>query len=188
MASICVVYESRHGYTARLADYVAAMAGRRGHDVKVVHASLAIGMDLSAHDAIVVLGPVYFGRHRPSIEAFLKRRADVLSDRPSAFLSVCGAAASPLLEARARAERLARDTVAASGARPRLVATVGGAIAYPRYPFYVRWMTKLAARRDGGPTDTSRTHELTDWDALDHAMAGFFGLFPPVNIAAHGHP
>jgi menaquinone-dependent protoporphyrinogen oxidase len=47
-----------------------------------------------------------------------------------------------------------------------MVELVGGAMAYTRYDPVTRWIIKLINRRKGGPTDTSRDHEFTDWTAV----------------------
>ena len=44
---------------------------------------------------------------------------------------------------------------------------VTGRLAYREYNFLVRFLIKRIAKKEGGPTDTSRDHELTDWDEVD---------------------
>ena len=192
MANVIVVFESKYGQTEKIAEHVADLARRRGHDVLVTPASRAETADLSRYDAIVVAGPVYLGRHHPAIEAFVRSRADVLSQKPSAFLSVSGSAAAQNEEGRANALRIARLLVDQAGARVAVLATVGGAMAYPKYGFFLRWFMKRIARREGGPTDTSRTHEMTDWAALDRTMGRFFGDLRtvPADVQPHtsAHP
>ena len=40
---------------------------------------------------------------------------------------------------------------------------MAGALAYTRYGFLTRFFMRRIAKKEGGPTDTSRDHELTDW-------------------------
>jgi menaquinone-dependent protoporphyrinogen oxidase len=51
--------------------------------------------------------------------------------------------------------------------KPRWTATFSGALRYTRYGAVTRWIMKMISRHTGGPTDTSRDHEFTDWDAVD---------------------
>jgi menaquinone-dependent protoporphyrinogen oxidase len=44
---------------------------------------------------------------------------------------------------------------------------VAGALAYSKYNFFIKLVMKAIARKAGGPTDTSRDYEFTDWPALD---------------------
>ena len=41
-----------------------------------------------------------------------------------------------------------------------------GKLAYTQYGFVKRWFMRRIAEREGGPTDTSRDHDLTDWPAV----------------------
>jgi len=53
---------------------------------------------------------------------------------------------------------------------------------YSRYDPITRWIMKKIAAKEGGPTDTSRDYELTDWEAVDHfaekLTAGFHAATP----------
>ena len=56
---------------------------------------------------------------------------------------------------------------------------------YVEYDFFKRWMLRRIAEKEGGPVDTWRDHELTDWVALEGfvrtflAQAGSVGLSDP---------
>ena len=43
------------------------------------------------------------------------------------------------------------------------VVCVAGRLAYTRYGRIKRFMMRHIAEKEGGPVDTSRDHELTDW-------------------------
>jgi menaquinone-dependent protoporphyrinogen oxidase len=47
------------------------------------------------------------------------------------------------------------------------VLPVAGALVYSKYSFFTKLIMKTISRRAGGPTDTSRDYEFTDWVALD---------------------
>jgi menaquinone-dependent protoporphyrinogen oxidase len=40
-------------------------------------------------------------------------------------------------------------------------------MAFTQYGPVLRWVMKRISRGRGGPTDTSRDHEMTDWAAVD---------------------
>jgi menaquinone-dependent protoporphyrinogen IX oxidase len=52
-------------------------------------------------------------------------------------------------------------------------------MAYTKYGFFLRWITMLVSRRKGGPTDMTRDHETTDWDAVDHFASDLARIFQP---------
>jgi menaquinone-dependent protoporphyrinogen oxidase len=51
--------------------------------------------------------------------------------------------------------------------KPRWTATFSGALRYTRYGLVTRWVMKMISRATGGPTDTSRDYDFTDWDAVE---------------------
>jgi menaquinone-dependent protoporphyrinogen oxidase len=55
---------------------------------------------------------------------------------------------------------------------PTFVQCYAGALAYTQYRWWLRWIMQRISRSHGGPTDTSRDHELTDWGAVDRFAAG----------------
>jgi menaquinone-dependent protoporphyrinogen oxidase len=71
----------------------------------------------------------------------------------------------------------------ATGWSPDLVTTVGGALSYTQYPPLMRWIMKRIARKEGGPTDTTRDHELTNWQHVDDFARRFARLAAPVLFA-----
>jgi len=40
-------------------------------------------------------------------------------------------------------------------------------LTYCKYNFFIKLMMKTIARKAGGPTDTSRDYEFTDWATVD---------------------
>jgi len=43
---------------------------------------------------------------------------------------------------------------------------IAGALKYTQYNFFIKWVMKGIARKEGGSTDTSRDHEYTDWEQV----------------------
>jgi menaquinone-dependent protoporphyrinogen oxidase len=176
MVSLLVVFESKYGHSQRVAEFVAEIAKRRGIVTKIVRVAATSSLDFHDHDGVVVVAPIYFGLQPRATEAFLRARAEVLSMVPTAFVSVSNSAGSRHPSARKKADTAARAFVTKTGVRARLVVAAGGAFAYPRYRLLLRVAMKLIALCTGGPTDTSRVHELTDWEALESTFTAFFDV------------
>jgi menaquinone-dependent protoporphyrinogen oxidase len=174
VSGVLITFEGIYGPSAKIAEFIGDLARRRGFEVRVGRASSVAPLDVRGAEGLVVVAPVYFGRHPKTVRRFLRRHAGILDERPSAFVSVSGSAGSPQPGAQARASAVARDALTAIGASPRVITTVGGALAYPRYNFVLRWVMRRIARRTGNPTDTSRVHELTDWTKLEDALRPMF--------------
>jgi menaquinone-dependent protoporphyrinogen oxidase len=190
MSRILVVYESLYGQTEKIAEYISDVARSRGHTTSVVSADRATQLPITNHDAAVVLAPVYYSHHPRLIETFVRGNADMLSSRPCAFVSVSGAAASQDPNIRVQAYRIAKAFVERTGLRARIVASVGGAMSFPRYGFFLRNVLRFISWRAGGPTDVTHVHELTDWRAVDDFAMRFLDLLevPRVTHESGMHP
>jgi menaquinone-dependent protoporphyrinogen oxidase len=176
MSGVLIAFDGNYGQSAKIAEFIADLARRRGFQVRVARVADVSPRDVPSFDGLTVVAPVYFGRHPKSIRHFLRAHAGILDERPSAFVSVSGSAGSPDVDARVRAREVASDALTSVGASPLVVATAGGALAYPRYNPVLRWVMRRIARQSGNPTDTSRIHELTDWKRLEEDLRPMFDL------------
>ena len=176
---ILVVYGTRYGQTAKIARYVTDLLTASGHIVTIATGdALPAGFTPADYDAIVAGASVIAGRHQRYMDRWARTWRDYLNAMPSAFFSVSGAAASADEAGRAEARRLADGFLRETGWTPRLVETIGGAMAFTKYPWFVRWMMRRISRRAGGPVDTSRDHEMTDWRQVERFATRIGGLFP----------
>ncbi len=102
--------------------------------------------------------------YSPKLRQLLKQQAARLAATPTAFLSVSLLAAVP------DKQELARGRMAALqeevGWRPALQLSAAAALRYPEYSFLLRRKLKRWARELGLPTDTSQSHEFTDWEEV----------------------
>jgi menaquinone-dependent protoporphyrinogen oxidase len=177
MIPIAVLYATREGHTRRVAEYIAATLRVRDWPAGVVDVrSVKEPFVLGRYAAVVLAASVHRGQHEREMIAFVRRHLEELDRMPAAFLSVSlsergveDPAASP--EARAKAELDVRAVLEAffdkTGWRPKHVKPVAGALLYTRYGMLKRLVMKHIVRAEGGPTDTSRDYEFTDWEALD---------------------
>jgi menaquinone-dependent protoporphyrinogen oxidase len=171
-----VFFATSEGQTRRIATRIASVlhalgiescaidvAGREASDIDWTHVRGAlVGASLHA------------GKHQKVAERFVKAHALDLTSVPSAFFSVSLSAASKNAKEVVAADKIARAFPAACGWIPARIVTVAGRLAYRQYGFFIRWVMKRIAKKEGGPTDTSRDHEMTNWvevDALAREMA-----------------
>jgi menaquinone-dependent protoporphyrinogen oxidase len=176
MCDVPVFYATVDGQTRRIAECLSETL----HTEELTSSPIEIGsgeaerFDWSQARAVFVGAPIHHGRHLRSASAFVQRYRELLTAKPSAFFSVSvgrGFGIAPEVEA-ARAE--ARAFMKEAGWSPELNASFGGMLAYRRYGLIRRMRMRRLARKAGGPTDTSRNHEFTDWrdvQALAREMA-----------------
>jgi len=113
---------------------------------------------------------------------FVKRHLNELQQIPTLFLSVSlsertvedpQAPAEKRAQAEADVARTIDSFLKETGWRPSHVAAVAGALLYSKYNFVIRFIMKRIAKNAGGPVDTSRDYEFTDWLKLDLLIAEF---------------
>ena len=168
-SSVLIVYGSRHGQTAKVANYVGSLLASSGIATAVASVdNLPRHIMPSSFDVIVVGSPVYFSRHLRTVRRFVLANRDALNRTRSAFFSVSGSAGGHSEAERAEAQRCLLQFLEQTGWRCALAETFGGSMAYTRYNPFVRWVIKRIAMKKGGPVDTSRDHELTDWTQVRH--------------------
>lgn len=175
MTRVPVFYATTDGQTERIAEHIAGRlrAGGFASVAMNVDSSEAREYDIRHTSGIVLAASLRKGRHQQSAEAFARAHRDRMEAVPSWFVSVSLSAASCNAEERQAAERLAQAFATTTGCRPWRTTCVAGALAYTRYSWLTRWMMRRIAEKEGGPTDTSHDHELTDWPALDVVTDAF---------------
>lgn len=162
--SVLIVYGSRYGQTAKVARYIGDLLATSGFAATVASIdSMPQHIAPAAFDVIIVGSPIYFSRHLPAVRRFVLTYRDALNAAHSAFFSVSGSAGSRNEADRADAQRCLSQFLEQTRWHPALSETFGGSMAYTKYNPLVRWVIRRISKRRGGPVDTSRDHEVTDW-------------------------
>jgi len=164
-----VFFATSEGQTRRIATRIASVL----HDLGIESCAIDVaGREASDVDWTHVRGALvgaslHAGKHQKVAERFVKAHALELTSVPSAFFSVSLSAASKNAKEVVAADKIARAFPAACGWIPARIVTVAGRLAYREYGFFIRWVMKRIAKKEGGPTDTSRDHEMTNWKEVD---------------------
>ncbi len=167
MTRVLVVGASTHGHTAKIARRIADGLRAEGIRVALHDVTSADLVDLAAYDAVVAGGSVHAGRHQAELTAWARRNALALNAMPSAFFSVCLAAADDSDESRRAAQDYLDDFEERTGWTPRRRATFAGALQYREYEFMTRLAVRLMMAYGHHPTDTRQDFDYTDWAAVD---------------------
>jgi menaquinone-dependent protoporphyrinogen oxidase len=167
MASVPVFYATTEGHTRRIAEEIAATLRGEGLESEAIELKAHAPSPDWRHVAGAVLGAsLHAGRHQAAASAFATREASHLNARPSAFFSVSLSIASKNAAEVDAARAIAATFVRTAGWEPRRISCFAGRLAYTQYGFLTRWIMRRIARKEGGPTDTSRDHVLTDWSMV----------------------
>ena len=117
------------------------------------------------YDRVVIGASIRYGHYHSAFQEFVKKHATRLNSMPSAFYSVNLVARKP--EKRTpQTNSYARKFLMNSQWRPDRCAVIAGALRYPRYRWYDRFMIKLIMKMSGGETDTRKEVVYTDWEQV----------------------
>ncbi|MBC8023287.1 MAG: menaquinone-dependent protoporphyrinogen IX dehydrogenase [Burkholderiales bacterium] len=171
MAAILVLHATVDGQAARIAERIAQVLARGGHEVEMlpVQARAALAA-LATSEAVVVGGSIRYGRYPRGLLQFVRENRDALDARPNAFFSVCLSAGGPGANP-AAAWGYVEKFISDGGWQPGRIASFAGALLYTRYNPFIRLLMRLIVGMAGGETDTSRDYEYTDWEAVERFAA-----------------
>jgi menaquinone-dependent protoporphyrinogen oxidase len=175
MSDVLILYASKHGHTAKIAERIAATMRADGVTVDLQSVDAAGDLSPTDYAAIVVGASIHAGHHQREIVDWAKTHQAALAEKPTAFFSVCLAIADDTDEARASAAKYITDFEDETGWTADTSTTFAGALQYLEYDFMTRTLIRLMMRRQRHPTDTSRDFDYTDWDAVErfaHECAG----------------
>jgi menaquinone-dependent protoporphyrinogen oxidase len=168
-----ICYATTDGQTRKVAEYIADLVRKKGHQTEVIDANMAAGVDPSQFQAAVIAGSVHIGRYQPALVYQIRRWRDALNAVPTAFVSVSLSAGSNDPHVRAEIDECAQHMLHETGLKPVETFHVAGAIRFSQYDFFRRWLMRLAARQMDKSIDPSEDQEYTDWNAV----AAFVGRF-----------
>jgi menaquinone-dependent protoporphyrinogen oxidase len=132
---------------------------------------------------VIVGASIHAGHHQREVIEWAGRHRTSLGMRPSAFFSVCLTAADDTEESRVATRGYLDSVVEATGWTPDRMVTFAGALQYLEYDFATRLVIRLMMRKGGHPTDTSRDHDFTDWDAVEGFAREFAARLAPAPAA-----
>jgi len=185
MNPVLIVVETRYGHCGKIADHIVDRVRSKGLEIYLEQSPGAHPVPVSEFSAVIVVAAVYNRELPHSIRRFVREHAYALSSCPSAFVCVSLGAASTRMSARRSIGQLMELFLEETGWRRRHLLMTGGAIAYPLYTPSMRRWVKLAAWVFGLPTDTSRTHDLTNWRSVDDLVDD---IVSDVEIVRHRTP
>lgn len=167
MARISIVYGTREGQTAKIADTLAETLKSRGFNVTVDNAKeIPSNFTLTGATGIIVGASLHFGSYEKEISQFITKYNADLKSLPSAFFSVSGADSDPVVEHRKRLDGQVKKYLDKVQWEPKMIGRFGGCVAYTKYGFFKRMMMVCISSCGGMPTDTSKDHEFTDWEQV----------------------
>jgi menaquinone-dependent protoporphyrinogen oxidase len=173
---ILMGFSTSEGQTAKVAEQVARTLRAAGCEVDVHDVGEISHRSLADYDGVVLGASIHMGRHQPRMEKFVRNHRDELAGKPNAFFSVSMTASNSDEKHQRQAEDCVHVFEQQTGWKPAMFALFAGALAYTHYGFILRFVIKRIAKKEGGPTDTSRDYELTNWESVAHFAEDFLRM------------
>ena len=166
--NIGIYYASKHGQTEKIANFLGDCFCSRDWEVYVTDLARGAGTpEISTFSAVLIGGPVYRERYPSPLGRFVRKNRLQLAALPSTgFFSTCLAATPTTRESYLESLRPVRRFLDDVSWTPNWIASFPGALNYREYNPLLRWIMEGIARKEGGPTDTSKDYELTRWQEV----------------------
>lgn len=166
MARVCIVHSTTDGHTLSICRRIQAVLEGDGHQVELVAAADAAGVDWDRFDKIVLGARIRYGKHHPQVVDLIRTCAPRWQRMPTAFFSVnlvARKAGKDTPETNPYVRKLLRLT----GWQPTAAAVIAGKLDYQRQGFRDRHVIRFIMWLTGGPTNLDACVDFTDWQAVD---------------------
>ena len=162
MTRILVLYGTTDGHTAKISRALADALRRHGTHVDVAEAGAAT-VRPQDYAGVIVAASVHAGGYQRGVRRWVRRHAEALRAKPTAFVSVCLGVLQKDPRVQQEVAAIVTRFFTATGWQPTMTETIPGALRYTRYNWLKRLIMKRIAAKAGGDTDTTRDYEYTNW-------------------------
>lgn len=157
-----MLFSTRDGQTREIAAYLCSQLSELDVETAMVDLNRTDHVDWTQYDRVIIGASIRYGHFHPALDRFVKKHAAALQAIPSAFFAVNLVARKP--EKRSpQTNSYTRKFLLRSPWQPDTCAVFAGALRYPRYGWFDRFMIRLIMKMTGGETDTSKEVVYTDW-------------------------
>lgn len=165
MSKTLLLHSTREGQTKKILSYIESKLD--GHECETMDIHQAGTVDLSQYDKVVIGASIRYGHLNKKLYQFIEQHQSQLEKANAAFFCV---------NLTARKEDQGKDTPEGSAYiktflkkspwTPTLIGVFAGALYYPRYNLFDRFMIRFIMSMTGGETDTTKEVEYTNWEKV----------------------
>jgi len=180
MSKYLIVYGTKEGQTAKIANKIVDVVHQRGHQVDIYDArKIPATFQFDGYTGALIGSSIHMLQWSSPAIQFVRRYKTQLDKTPSAFFSVSMTAASATPEERSKLDPYVQKFFDKTGWRPKIVGNFAGSLAYTKYGFLTRWFMQRVqkAKGDGAEIDTSHDIEFTDWKQVTKFADDFINQF-----------
>lgn len=158
-----LIYSTRDGQTYKIAQFIAQAMSPDEVELRDLLANDPVQWQL--YDKVIIGASIRYGHFMPQLLAFTKQHQAALAERTTAFYAVNLTARKPE-KSSPETNVYTRKFLAATPWQPDEVAVFAGALRYPRYRPFDRFMIGMIMKMTGGETDKSKEIEYTQWEKV----------------------
>ena len=185
MSKYLIVYGTKEGQTAKIANKIGDVVRERGFQVDIYDArKVPSTFQFDGYTGALVGSSIHMLQWSSPAIRFARRYKHQLDKIPSAFFSVSLTAAGATAEERAKLDPYVQKFIDKSGWHPQTVENFAGSLAYTKYGFFTRWLMQRIAQSKGESAETSHDVEYTDWDQVRKFAEGFMDQTKSQPVAA----
>jgi len=162
-----VVFGTRYGSTAKIAEEIGAVLSDEGFKVRVVNAAKDTISDISEFDVVIVGSGIKMGKWTKETLNFLKKFEADLSRKKVALFVSCGYSREPDKVDEARENFLIKVADRYPSIKPVSLGLFGGVFAFNRYGFAERLVFRgIKKELEKQGIETKKPYDFRDWEKI----------------------
>tara|TARA_Y100001935_G_scaffold37902_1_gene30269 strand:- start:313 stop:837 length:525 start_codon:yes stop_codon:yes gene_type:complete len=165
MHSSLIIYSSTDGHTKAICGRIIKSFNDKNL-IELLTLKEALKVDLSKYTKIIIGASIRYGKHSKELYKFVNSNKNILDQKESVFFSV-NVVARKLEKNSPDTNPYIKKFLKKSKWKPKKIGVFAGKVDYPNYKFIDKYIIKFIMIITGGPTDTSRSFEFTDWSKVD---------------------
>ena len=162
MNSCLIIFSTTDGHTKKICEHIFNILND-SHKIKIVNLSSAYLEDLSSYNMIIVGASIRYGKHKRELYEFIRRNRRTLEKTETCFFSV-NAVARKSEKNSPSTNPYMKKFLKQSGWIPNHTEVFAGEIDYKKYKFFDKNIIRFIMWLTGGPTDTSKKYDFTNWE------------------------
>lgn len=164
MSKIAILYSSVDGHTYKISKRLKKQIEKQNGQVELMPMASAKTNYITGFDTIVIGASIRYGKHRPSVTAFINKHEKLLETKQSAFFSVNAVARKPNKNT-PDTNPYVKKLFEKINWQPSLKAVFGGKIDYAKYNVFDKFMIRLIMFITKGGSEP--VMEFTNWQQVD---------------------
>tara|TARA_Y100001934_G_C12049349_1_gene630002 strand:+ start:223 stop:744 length:522 start_codon:yes stop_codon:yes gene_type:complete len=165
MTKYLIIYSTVDGQTKKISERIFSKLKKKG-SVTILSLEEAYNEDIDKFGFIIIGASIRYGKHRDNLFKFIKENKITLESKMTAFFSVNVVARKPE-KSEADTNPYIKKFILLSDWKPNYLTVFAGKIDYPKLRPLDKVMIRIIMWLTKGPTDTSTSHEFTDWEKVD---------------------